>query len=73
MLDGFFPDGMSTDSNRLAYFQEIYSLRAEQGSYKVIEQPGTYPAAAYASANSGTGVADVLGHVCWQRCCLPSH
>ena len=60
VLDGFFLDGMSTDSNRLAYFQEIYSYVQGKGSYKVIGNPGTYPAAAYASANSGTGVADVL-------------
>lgn len=73
VLDGFFLDGMSTDSNRLAYFQEIYTYVQSKGSYKVIGNPGTYPAAAYASANSGTGVADVHGHVCRQRRCLPSH
>ena len=43
VLDGFFLDGMSTDSNRLAYFQDIYSYVQGKGSYKVIGNPGTYP------------------------------
>ena len=60
VLDGFFLDGMSADSTRLAYFQDIYTYVQSKGSYKVIGNPGTYPAAAYAIANSGTGVADVL-------------
>ena len=62
VLDGFFLDGMSADSNRLAYFQDIYTYikSLNDGKYSVIGNPGTYPAAAYASANSGIGVADVL-------------
>lgn len=62
VLDGFFLDGMSTDSNRLAYFQEIYDYAKglSGGKYSVIGNPGTYPAAGYATTNSGKGVADVL-------------
>lgn len=62
VLDGFFLDGMSADSTRLAYFQEIYTYAKslDGGKYSVIGNPGTYPAAAYAIANSGTGVADAL-------------
>ena len=62
VLDGFFLDGMSADSTRLAYFQEIYTYvkSLDGGKYSVIGNPGTYPAAAYAIANSGTGVADAL-------------
>ncbi len=62
VLDGFFLDGMSADSTRLAYFQDIYTYvkSLDGGKYSVIGNPGTYPAAAYAIANSGTGVADVL-------------
>jgi hypothetical protein len=66
LLDGFFLDGMATDSTRLAYFQEIYNhakgLSAGMstaatppgGAPIVIGNPGTYPVAAYA------GVADTL-------------
>ena len=65
MLDGFFLDGMATDSARLAYFQEIYNYAkalttgmstaaTPPGAPTVIGNPGTYPVAAYA------GVADTL-------------
>ena len=37
-----------------------YVKSLDGGKYSVIGNPGTYPAAAYASANSGTGVADLL-------------
>lgn len=54
-LDGFFLDGMSSDSARLAYFQEIYTyVKGLGATLEVIGNPGTYPVAAYA------GVADVL-------------
>lgn len=64
-LDGFFVDSMSTDSTRLAYFQEIYSYikgltsgmsaKATAPSKPlVIGNPGTYPVTAYAA------VADTL-------------
>lgn len=65
MLDGFFLDGMATDSARLAYFQEIYNYSkaltagmstaaTPPGAPTIIGNPGTYPVAAYA------GVADTL-------------
>lgn len=65
MLDGFFLDGMATDSARLAYFQEIYNYAkglttgmstsaTPPGAPTVIGNPGAYPVAAYA------GVADTL-------------
>lgn len=65
MLDGFFLDGMATDSARLAYFQEIYNYAkalttgmstaaTPPGAPTIIGNPGTYPVAAYA------GVADTL-------------
>lgn len=64
-LDGFFLDGMATDSARLAYFQDIYNYAkaltagmstaaTAPGAPLVIGNPGTYPVAAYA------GVADTL-------------
>lgn len=54
-LDGFFLDGMSTESARLAYFQEIYKhIKGLASSPLVIGNPGTYPVPAYA------GVADTL-------------
>ena len=34
VLDGVFLDGMSTDSNRLAYFQEIYTYVQGKGATK---------------------------------------
>lgn len=65
LLDGFFLDGMSTDSARVAHFQDIYnhvkglttgmSTNASPPSAPiVVGNPGTYPVAAYA------GVADTL-------------
>lgn len=65
LLDGFFVDGMATDSSRLAYFQEIhaYIKAVSSGMSKgasppltplLIGNPGTYPVAAYAA------VADTL-------------
>lgn len=65
LLDGFFLDGMPTDSARVAHFQEVYthvkglttgmSTNASPPSAPVvIGNPGTYPVAAYA------GVADTL-------------
>lgn len=64
-LDGFFLDGMATDSARLAYFQDIYNYAkalatgmskgaTPPNAPTVIGNPGTYPVAAYA------GVADTL-------------
>ena len=64
-LDGFFLDGMATDSARLAYFQDVYNYAKARASGMskdatppnaptVIGNPGTYPVAAYA------GVADTL-------------
>ena len=50
-LDGFFLDGMATDSTRLAYFQDIYThIKSAGASLSVIGNPGTYPVAAYAGA-----------------------
>ena len=64
-LDGFFVDGMATDSARVAYFQDIFNhvkavasgmstSATPPSSPIVIGNPGTYPVAAYA------GVADTL-------------
>ncbi|RZJ56912.1 MAG: hypothetical protein EON49_16890 [Acidovorax sp.] len=64
-LDGFFVDGMGTDSARVAYFQEIYNYvkalsaglatsAAPASAPIVIGNPGAYPVAAYAA------VADTL-------------
>lgn len=59
-LDGFFLDGMSTDSARLAYFQDIFTyikgITTGTSSVPptVFGNPGTYPVAAYAT------VADTL-------------
>ncbi|RQO79987.1 spherulation-specific family 4 protein [Acidovorax sp. FJL06] len=65
LFDGFFLDGMATDSSRVAHFQEVYThvkglttgLTAgatPPAAPVVIGNPGTYPVAAYA------GVADTL-------------
>jgi len=65
LFDGFFLDGMSTDSSRVAHFQEVYThvkgltTGLATGAMPpsapiVIGNPGTYPVAAYA------GVADTL-------------
>ncbi len=63
-LDGFFVDGMGTDSARVAYFQEIFNYvkalstglaaATPAAAPIVIGNPGAYPVAAYA------GVADTL-------------
>lgn len=64
-LDGFFLDGMATDSSRLTYFQEIYTYvkgvttgmsrtASPPAAPLLVGNPGTYPVAAYA------GVADTL-------------
>ena len=60
-LNGFFVDGMGTDSARVAYFQEIFNYvkalttglattPATVTSPVVIGNPGAYPVAAYAGA-----------------------
>lgn len=65
LLDGFFLDGMATDSARVAYFQDIYNYvkgltsgmstgATTPGSPLLIGNPGTYPVPAYAA------VADTL-------------
>ncbi len=64
-LDGFFLDGMATDSARLTFFQDVFNYvkalskgmstaATPPGTPTVIGNPGTYPVAAYA------GVADTL-------------
>jgi hypothetical protein len=65
LFDGFFLDGMATDSSRVAHFQEVYTHvkglttglttgATPPAAPIVIGNPGTYPVAAYA------GVADTL-------------
>ncbi|MDH4416688.1 MAG: spherulation-specific family 4 protein [Acidovorax sp.] len=65
LFDGFFLDGMATDSSRVAHFQEVYTHvkglttglttgATPPSAPIVIGNPGTYPVAAYA------GVADTL-------------
>lgn len=65
LLDGFFLDGMATDSARVAYFQDIYTYvkgltsgmstgASTPGAPILIGNPGTYPVPAYAA------VADTL-------------
>jgi len=65
LLDGFFLDGMATDSARVAYFQDIYNYvkgltsgmstgATAPGTPLLIGNPGTYPVPAYAA------VADTL-------------
>lgn len=65
LFDGFFLDGMATDSSRVAHFQEVYTHvkglttglttgATPPAAPIVIGNPGTYPVAAY------TGVADTL-------------
>ncbi len=65
LLDGFFLDGMATDSARVAYFQDIYNYvkgltsgmstgASAPGTPLLIGNPGTYPVPAYAA------VADTL-------------
>ena len=55
-LDGFFLDGMATDSARVAYFKEIYDYikAVSKNTLSVFGNPGTYPVVAYA------GITDVL-------------
>lgn len=64
-FDGFFVDGMATDSARVAYFQDVYNYvkglktgmstaATTPGSPILIGNPGTYPVPAYAA------VADTL-------------
>jgi hypothetical protein len=65
LLDGFFLDGMATDSARVAYFQDIYNYvkgltsgmstgASAPGTPLLVGNPGTYPVPAYAA------VADTL-------------
>lgn len=65
LFDGFFLDGMATESSRVAHFQEVYTHvkglttglttgATPPSAPIVIGNPGTYPVAAYA------GVADTL-------------
>lgn len=65
LFDGFFLDGMATDSSRVAHYQEVYTHvkglttglttgATPPSAPVVIGNTGTYPVAAYA------GVADTL-------------
>lgn len=65
LFDGFFLDGMATDSSRVAHYQEVYTHvkglttglttgATPPSAPVVIGNTGTYPVAAYA------GVADAL-------------
>ena len=54
-IDGIFLDEMASSTNRLDFYREIYSyIKGLDATLRVVGNPGTFPAAAYA------GVANAL-------------